>query len=70
MKAHTVTYNLFTHTLDHVVNGNTLIFIKIFVFPLLLVTFLIIIGLCQQFLRIRELIFSILAYLYIYCNEN
>ena len=23
MKAHTVTYNLFTHTLDHVVNGNT-----------------------------------------------
>ena len=44
MKAHTVTYNLFTHTLDHVVNGNTLIFLKIFVFPLLLVTFLIIIG--------------------------
>ena len=44
MKAHTVTYNLFTHTLNHAVNGNTLIFIKIFVLPLLLVTFLIIIG--------------------------
>ena len=44
MKAHTVTYNLFTHTLDHVVNGNTLIFIKIYFFSLLLVTFLIIIG--------------------------
>ena len=44
MKVHTVTYNLFTHTLDHVVNGNTLIFLKIFVSPLLLVTFLIIIG--------------------------
>jgi hypothetical protein len=43
MKAHTVTYSLFTHILDHVVNGNTLIFIKIFVLPLLLVTFLIII---------------------------
>ena len=44
MKAHTVTHNLFTHTLDHVVNGNTLIFIKIYFFSLLLVTFLIIIG--------------------------
>ena len=32
MKAHTVTYNLFTHTLNQVVNGNTLILIKIFVF--------------------------------------
>jgi hypothetical protein len=67
MKAHIVTHNLVSHTFDHLVNGNTIIFIKIFVFPLLLVTFLIIIGLCQQFLRIRELIFSILAYLYIYC---
>jgi hypothetical protein len=44
MKAHIVTHNLVSHTFDHVVNGNTIIFIKIFVFPLLLVTFLIIIG--------------------------
>ena len=26
MKAHIVTHNLFSHTFDHVVNGNTLIF--------------------------------------------
>jgi hypothetical protein len=32
MKAHTVTNNQFTHTLDHAVNGNTLIFFWIFVF--------------------------------------
>ena len=44
MKAHIVTHNLVSHTFDHVVNGNTIIFIKIFVFPLLLVAFLIIIG--------------------------
>ena len=44
MKAHTVTYNLFTHTLDHVVNGNTINFYKNICFSLLLVTFLIIIG--------------------------
>ena len=44
MKAHTVTYNLFTHTLDHAVNGNTLIFFLNICFSLLLVTFLIIIG--------------------------
>ena len=46
-KAHTVftgTYNLFTHTLDHVVNGNKLIFKKIFVFLYFWLLFLIIIG--------------------------
>jgi len=30
MKAHIVTHNLFSHTFDHAVNGNTLFFIKIF----------------------------------------
>jgi len=46
MKTHTVTYNLFTHTLDHLVNGNTLVFIKIFFyfFTFGYLYFLIIIG--------------------------
>ena len=37
MKAHIVTHNLFSDTVDHVVNGNTLIFFfKYFFFLLLL----------------------------------
>ena len=43
MKAHEVTHNLLSHTLDHEVNGN-INFSKNIMFPLLLVTFLIIIG--------------------------
>ena len=58
MKAHIVTHNLVSHTFDHVVNGNTIIFKKIFVFPLLLVTFLIIIGRVPAIMRFRGIFFS------------
>jgi hypothetical protein len=48
MKAHIVTHNLFSHTFDRVVNGNTLIFLKNIFFSVLMVTFFINRGVCAS----------------------
>ena len=52
MKAHIVTHNLFSHTFDHAVNGNTLILIKIFFF-LYSGYFFNYNRVCQQFRKIE-----------------